>query len=90
MSQEMTKWDAVDLFAAQTELTTQQAADLLRVLHPALIKMLDEGKMPYRKVGAHRWVRCDGVKHYLQAEHVRRIKVMEELIAETERLGLYE
>ena len=73
-----------------TELTTQQAAELLRVSRPSLIKMRDERKFPYRKVGAHRRVRYEDVILYLETERARRKKVVEELVAETERLGLYE
>ena len=75
--------------SAPAELTTQQAAELLRVSRPSLIKMLDEGKLPYRKVGAHRHVRSEDALLYVRAERARRAKVMEELAAETERLGLY-
>ena len=87
--QEMAKGNAVTLLPVEAELTTQQAAELLRVSRPSLIKMLDEKKLPYRKVGAHRRVRYEDVVFYLKAERARRAKVMEELVAETERLGLY-
>jgi len=88
--QEMAKGHSVTLIPVDTELTTQQAAELLRVSRPSLIKMLDERKLPYRKVGAHRRVRYEDVLRYLDTERARRKKVMEELVAETERLGLYE
>ena len=88
--QEMAKGNAVSLNVLQTEMTTQQAAELLRVSRPSLIKMLDEGKLPYRKVGAHRRIRSDDALRYMEAERARRIRVMEELVSETENLGLYE
>ena len=87
--QEMAKGHSVTLLPVDTELTTQQAAELMRVSRPSLIKMLDERKLPYRKIGAHRRVRYDDVLHYLETERARRKKVMEELVAETESLGLY-
>jgi excisionase family DNA binding protein len=87
--QEMAAGNAVTLLPIPTELTTQQAAELLRISRPSLIKMLDEGKLPYRKVGAHRRVRYEDALLYIKNERARRGKVMEELVAETERLGLY-
>jgi excisionase family DNA binding protein len=87
--QEMAKGRSVTLLPVDTELTTNQAAELMRISRPSLIKMLDERKLPYRKVGAHRRVRYEDVLRYLETERARRKQVMEELVAETERLGLY-
>ncbi len=86
---EMAAGNAVALRPVPAELTTQQAAEFLRMSRPSLIKMLDEGKLPHRKVGAHRRVRYEDALHYVKNERARRAKVMEELVAETERLGLY-
>ncbi len=87
---EMAAGNAVTLLPVPAELTTQQAAELLRVSRPSLIKMLDAGKLPYRKVGAHRRVRSEDALFYITSERARRAKVMDELVAETERLGLYD
>lgn len=87
--QEMAKGNAVTLLHVDTELTTQQAAELLRVSRPSVIKLLDEGKMPYRKVGAHRRIRYEDILFYKETERARRVAVMHELVAETERIGLY-
>ena len=87
---EMAQGKAVSLLPTDAELTTQQAADLVRVSRPFFIKLLEEGKMPYRRVGAHRRVLYRDVLCYIEEEEARRVRVMEELVAETERLGLYE
>ena len=87
---EMAAGNAVTLLPVPAELTTQQAAELLRVSRPSLIKMLDAGKLPYRKVGAHRRVRYEDALLYLAHERARRARVMDELVAETQRLGLYD
>ncbi len=86
---ELAAGNAVAVLPVPAELTTQQAADFLRMSRPSLIKMLDEGRLPYRKVGAHRRVRSEDALLYVRNERARRAKVMEELAAETERLGLY-
>jgi excisionase family DNA binding protein len=88
--EEIGKGHGVTLVPTDAELTTQEAADLARVSRPFFIKLLKEGKISYRMVGSHRRVLYRDVVRYNEAEEERRMKVMEELVAETELLGLYE
>jgi len=87
--QEMAKGNAVTVLSTDAELTVQQAADILRMPPRSVNKLLDEEKLPSRQVGLHRRVRSEDVLQYLKREHDRRTNVMKELVAETERLGLY-
>jgi excisionase family DNA binding protein len=88
--EEMAKGNPVTLIPRQAELSTIQAAALMRVSRPYLVKLLDEGKIPFRLVGAHRRVRCEDLLAYMEEERKSRKEVLKELIEEQERLGLNE
>jgi excisionase family DNA binding protein len=77
----------VSVIPADAELTTQQAADLLNVSRPFLIKLLDDGKIEYRKVGKHRRVRAESLLAYKRADDQRRREVADELAALDQEMG---
>jgi len=79
----MARGQTLALVAHGSELTTQEAADLLHVSRPHLVKLLDDGVIDHYKVGTHRRVRLDDVLDY----RARRAGVRRERLDELTRLS---
>ena len=85
---QMAHGNGVALMPLHTELTTRQAADLLQVSRTHLVQLLDEGRIPCRRVGAHRRVRARDIVAYRRETETRRREALDELTDLDQELGL--
>lgn len=81
--------ESVRVIVDDEEITTQQAADLLKVSRPYLVGLVDTGKIPSRKVGPRRRMKLSDVLLYREIDQARRLKAVTELAAEAQELGIY-
>ncbi len=86
----MAEGNSVAVLPIDKEIGTQEAADLLGVSRPYLVKLLDSNAVPSRKVGVQRRVKVADILSYQQREKEARRQVLAELAAEGQRLELGE
>lgn len=79
---------AVAIVPLQTQLSTQQAADVLQVSRPHLVRLLDQRIIPSTRVGTHRRVRIEDVLAYRRQRDEASRQALDELGAQAQDLGM--
>lgn len=85
---QISKGNAVSILPVHAEITTQEAANLLNVSRPYLIELLESKMIPYKKVGTHRRILAKDIFAYKARDEEERLKVLEELTSEGQKLKL--
>jgi excisionase family DNA binding protein len=83
---ELRRGNRVSLLAFGRLLTTQQAADLLGMSRPYLIRLLEQGQLGYEMVGTHRRLKLDEVLAFRRNRSERRRHVLREMLQDAESL----
>lgn len=86
----MAEGGGVAVAPLDAELTTQQAADILGVSRPTLVKYLEDGTLPFRTIGVHRRIRAVDLFAYLEQERAQRDAALDEMVAINQQAGLYD
>ena len=86
----LARGDAITVVPVGKEVTTQQAADLLNVSRQYLVRLLDEGRIPFRKTGTHRRLRIGHVLAFKARRDKDRRAGLRELSRLTQELGGYD
>jgi excisionase family DNA binding protein len=80
--------DAVPQYSPTSELTMSQAADFLQVSESFVTQLLDQEKVPFRKVGTHRHILFKDLTVYKNAVDTQRTEVLDELSRQAQGLKL--
>lgn len=83
----MSQGFAINIAPLNAVLTTQQAADMLNVSRPTLVKLLESGEIPFEKPGRHRRVLLSDLLDYRARSRAERQELLDELTASASRDG---
>lgn len=86
----MSEGQAVTVAPLQRRLTTQEAADLLGVSRPTLIKILEREHIPYDTVGSHRRIHLTDLLDYQERARATRRQALRDMVRQAEEDGLYD
>lgn len=76
------------LMPTAKEFTTVEAANFLNVSPPYVVKELDAGRLPFRKVGSHRRIALDDLLAYERKMRARQSSALERMAENARELGL--
>lgn len=85
---QMAQGNAITLIPVHAELTTQEAADILNISRPYIVKLLETGEIPYRKIGIRRRIRYQDLIAYKEQIDSERMKALEELTEQAQELKM--
>lgn len=80
----------LDVTLLPEEITTGQAADLLGVSRPTVVKLADDGHLPCMRIGTHRRLKTKDVLSFRDQAKQGRREAFAELVALSDELGLYD
>lgn len=83
---------AITVAPLDQRLTTQEAADFLGISRPTLVKLLEQGEIPYERpaAGRHRRVRLSDVLDYQIRKRQDRRTTLDQMTADAAEAGLYD
>jgi excisionase family DNA binding protein len=87
---QLAQGNAVAIVPVHMELTTQEAANLLNVSRQYLVRLLEDGAIPFTRLGTHRRIRFGDLMKYKQARDAKRREGLKRLTQLSEELGLYD
>ena len=86
----MAKGQAVTIAPVHQRLTTQEAADLLGISRPTLVKLLEAGDIPFEQPGRHRRVRLADVLAYRAERSVQVRESLDRMVEIADESGMYD
>jgi excisionase family DNA binding protein len=86
----MSQGKIISIVPIEAELTTQAAAEMIGCSRPHLVKLLEEGQIPFTKIGKHRRIRLEDVINYKEEMKERQKQYLTDMMNADEETGLYD
>jgi len=86
---ELAAGNAVQIVPVHAELTTQEAANILNVSRPHMVKLLEKGNLPFHKIGRHRRVLFADLMEYKKRRENESLNAMQALADQAQDIGMY-
>jgi excisionase family DNA binding protein len=86
----MLQGQAITLMPEDETFTTQAAANYLGMSRQFLVKLLEEGAIPFHHVGTHRRIFFKDLRDYAKKRDTRRRQTLDNLFDEVQKAGLYD
>ena len=83
VADDMAHGHAIVIVPVGHELTTQEAADMLNMSRPHLVKLLESGEIDFHLTGTHRRVKFEDVMAYREQRDRARHDILDELAKES-------
>ena len=86
---ELSQGNPISIVPIATEVTTQYAAEILGCSRPHIVKLLEQGVIPYTKVGKHRRIKYEEILNYKKSFKARQKEAIQDIMELDENSGLY-
>lgn len=90
VAQAMSQGLAVSVVPHTMMISTQEAADMLSISRPTLVKMLVAGKIPYEQRNRHRRLFLSDVVEYRERQRRLGSEALADMVADSQSLGDYD
>ncbi|MET9064282.1 excisionase family DNA-binding protein [Streptosporangium sandarakinum] len=94
VTEALSKGLAVTVAPQHTTMSTYEAAELLGISRPTLVKLLESGAIPYQRAtdrpGAHRRVRLQDVLAFKERRRAEQRRILNELTADSVDADMYD
>ena len=87
---ELATGETISVIPVHQELSSQKAAELLRVSRQFLVRLLDEKKIPFHRSGTHRRIYLNDLLEYKQRRDAKRTSALDALADKVEKAGMAE